>query len=150
MIYPRYDFFVYDGTTFIANKRQFESSMNFREGMKAKAVEVIQDFVSTGSFVNTERITKYVGDNLHHLRKMASILKAGYYKQPNYIQKMIAVSKEEGWELKVESGKVVVEDETIELLLKLLNNDRLRSLINGETFDAAAKAHVNGSKAVAA
>ena len=45
MIYPRYDFFVYDGTTFIANKRQFESSMNFREGMKTKAAEVIQDFV---------------------------------------------------------------------------------------------------------
>ena len=149
MIYPRYDFFVYDGTTFIANKRQFESSMNFREGMKAKAVEVIQDFVSTGSFVNTERITKYVGDNLHHLRKMASILKAGYYKQPNYIQKMIAVSKEEGWELKVEDGKVVVEDETIELLLKLLNNDRLRSPINNELFDSAAKALVGGKSAAA-
>lgn len=150
MIYPRYDFFVYDGTTFIANKRQFESSMNFREGMKAKAAEVIQDFVNTGNFENTERITKYVGENLHHLRKMASILKAGYYKQPEYIQKMIAISKEEGWALKVKDGKVVVEQETIELLLKLLNNDRLRSPINNETFDAAAKARVNGSKASAA
>ncbi len=150
MIYPRYDFFVYGGTTFIANKRQFESSMNFREGMKAKAAEVIQDFVNTGNFENTERITKYVGENLHHLRKMASILKAGYYKQPEYIQKMIAISKEEGWALKVKDGKVVVEEETIELLLKLLNNDRLRSPINNETFDAAAKARVNGGKASAA
>lgn len=147
MIYPRYDFFVYQGTTFIANKRQFESSMNFREGMKAKAIEVIQDFVDSGNFQNTERITKYIGENLHHLRKMASILKAGYYKQPDYIQKMIEVSKEEGWELKVENGKIVVEEETIELLLKLLNNDRLRSPINGEIFDAAAKAYVNGGKA---
>jgi hypothetical protein len=144
MIYPRYDFFVYDGTTFIANKRQFESSMNFREGMKNKAAEVIQDFVNSGSFEGTERITAFVGENLHHLRKMASILKAGYYKQPDYIQKMISVSKKEGWKLKVENGKVVVEEETIELLLKLLNNDRLRSLLNNETFDAAAKARVNG------
>ena len=40
-----------------------------------------------------------------------------------------------------------MEVETIELLLKLLNNDRLRSLINNETFDAAAKARVNGGKA---
>lgn len=150
MIYPRYDFFVYGGTTFIANKKQFESSMNFREGMKAKAAEVIQDFSNSGNFENTDRITKYVGENFHHLRKMASILKAGYYKQPEYIQKMISVSKEEGWELKVTNGKVVVEDETIDLLLKLLNNDRLRSPINDETFDAAAKARVNGSKASAA
>jgi len=147
MIYPRYDFFVYDGTTFIANKRLFESSMNFREGMKNKAAEVVSDFTSSGKFKNVERIAKYVGDNLHHLRKMASILKAGYYKQPDYIQKMIAVSKKEGWELKVEDGKVVVEEETIDLLLKLLNNDRLRSPINNETFDAAAKARVNGGKA---
>lgn len=150
MIYPRYDFFVYDGTTFIANKRQFESSMNFREGMKAKAAQVIQEFVESGKFENTERITQYVGDNLHHLRKMASILKAGYYKQTDYIQKMIAVSKNEGWKLSVKNGKVVVEDETIELLLKLLNNDRLRSPINNEVFDAAAKARVSGGKAAAA
>lgn len=150
MIYPRYDFFVYGGTTFIANKRQFESSMNFREGMKAKSAEVIQDFVNTGNFENTEQITKYVGENLHHLRKMASILKAGYYKQPEYIQKMIAISKEEGWALNVKDGKVVVEEETIELLLKLLNNDRLRSPINNEIFDAAAKARVSGGKASAA
>lgn len=150
MIYPRYDFFVYGGTTFIANKRQFESSMNFREGMKAKAAQVIQDFIDSGKFENTERITRYVGENLHHLRKMASILKAGYYKQTDYIQQLIVVSKSEGWELNVKNGKVVVEDETIELLLKLLNNDRLRSPINNEVFDAAAKARVNGSKAVAA
>lgn len=150
MIYPRYDFFVYDGTTFIANKRQFESSMNFREGMKAKAAQVIQEFVDSGKFENTERITKYVGENLHHLRKMASILKAGYYKQTDYIQKMIVVSNNEGWKLSVKNGKVVVEDETIELLLKLLNNDRLRSPINNEVFDAAAKARVSGGKAAAA
>lgn len=150
MIYPRYDFFVYDGTTFITNKRQFESSMNFREGMKAKAAQVIQDFVDSGKFENTERITKYVGENLHHLRKMASILKAGYYKQTDYIQKMIAVSKDEGWKLSVKNGSIVVEEETIELLLKLLNNDRLRSPINNEVFDAAAKAHVSGGKASAA
>ncbi len=36
----------------------------------------------------------------------------------------------------------MIEDETIELLLKLLNNDRLRSPINNEIFDAAAKAPV--------
>lgn len=149
LIDPRFDFFAHGGLIFIANKKEFEISMNFREGMKAKAAEVIQNFNQSGHFKNVELIQKYVGDNMHHLRKMASILKSGYYRQPDYIHRMIEVSREEGWELKVENGKIVVEEETIELLLKLLNNDRLRSLINGETFDAAAKAHVNGSKAAA-
>lgn len=143
LIDPRFDFFVHGGLIFIANKKEFEISMNFREGMKAKAVEVIQNFNASGHFKNVDLIQTYVGDNMHHLRKMASILKAGYYQQPHYIERMIEVSKEEGWELKVDGGQVVVEEETIELLLKLLNNDRLRSPINNEIFDAAAKARVN-------
>ena len=49
------------------------------------------------------------------------------------------VSREDGWELKIADGKIVVETETMELLLKMLNNDRLRSPINNELFDSAAK-----------
>ena len=142
LIDPHFDFFAYEGMIFIANKKEFEISMNFREGMKAKATEVIKNFTDSGHFKNVDLIQKFVGDNMHHLRKMASILKSGYYQQPDYIQRMIEVSKEEGWELKVENGQVVVEEDTIELLLKLLNNERLRSLINNETFDAAVKALV--------
>lgn len=147
LIDPRFDFFVRGGMIFIANKKEFEISMNFREGMKAKAAEVIQNFNESGHFKGIELIQKHVGDNMHLLRKMASILKAGYYQQPDYIQRMIEVSKNEGWELKVEDGQVVIEEETIDLLLKLLNNDRLRSPINNEVFDAAAKARVSGGKA---
>jgi hypothetical protein len=145
LIDPRFDFFVHGGMIFVANKKEFEVSMNFREGMKAKAAEVIRNFNESGYFKNIDLIKKHVGDNMHHLRKMASILKAGYYNRPDYIQRMIEVSKEEGWELKVEDGQVVVEEETIELLLKLLNNDRLRSLINNEIFDASAKAPVKSA-----
>lgn len=142
LIDPRFDFFMHGGMIFIANKREFEISMNFREGMKAKAAKVIQDLSASGHFKNVDLIRKHVGDNMHHLRKMASILKAGYYQQPGYIERMVQVSKDEKWEMKVENGKVVVEEETIELLLKLLNNDRLRSPINYEVFDAAAKERV--------
>ena len=143
VIYPNYDFFVYQSITFISSKRQFESSMNFREGMKAKSDQVLSDFQNLSVFKNIELIKEHVGENLHRLRKMASILKSGYYKQTDYIEKLIAVSKEENWELKVEEGKIVVEEETIDLLLKLLNNDRLRSPINNETFDASAKSRVD-------
>lgn len=144
LIDPRFDFFVYDGTVLIANKREFESSMNFRDGMKANAEEVLKEFSKLKFANNIEIIRRYVGDNLHHLRKLASIRKAGYYKQDDYVKKLIEISAEEGWELKVENGQIIVEEDTVDLLLKLLNNDRLRSPINNELFDAAAKALVNG------
>jgi Domain of unknown function (DUF4868) len=142
LIDPIYDFFVYNGTTFIANKKQFESSMNFREGMKANGEEVLNDFTALNIFDNVEIIRDFVGVNLHHLRKLSSIKKSGYYKQSDYIQKLIRVNKKEKWELKISNGKIIVEKETVELLLKLLNNDRLRSPINDELFDSAAKAPV--------
>lgn len=142
LIDPQYDFFVYEGITFIANKRQFESAMNFREGMKANGAEVLADFENLNIFDNVEIIKEFVGSNLHHLRKLSSIRKSGYYKQPDYMQKLIEVNNTEKWELQIVKNKIIVEKETVELLLKLLNNDRLRSPINHELFDSAAKAPV--------
>lgn len=144
LIDPRFDFFVYEGVVLIANKKGFESSMNFREGMKKNATDVLSEFKELEFADNVHLIEKFVGDNLHHLRKLASIRKSSYYKQPDYLTRLMQVSAEEGWELKIENGRIVVEEETVELLLKLLNNDRLRSPINNELFDSAAKAPVDG------
>jgi hypothetical protein len=148
LIDPRFDFFVFEGVTFITNKREFESSMNFREGMKAHGNELLDEFKVMDFLSDVVPIKEYVGDNLHHLRKLASIKKAGYYKQPDYLGRLMNVSKEEGWGLKIVEGKIVVEIETMELLLKLLNNDRLRSPINDELFDSAAKKSVGGKLGV--
>jgi hypothetical protein len=139
LIDSHFDFFVYAGITFIANKRAFEISMNFREGIKDHCDKLLEDLGSLSFFSDTTPIREYAGNNLHHLRKLASIQKAGYYKQQDYLAKLIRISGEEKWELKIVDGKIVVEPESIELLLKLLNNDRLRSPINQEVFDSAAK-----------
>lgn len=139
LIDPRFDFFVFEGLTFIANKRAFESAMNFREGMKTNRTELLNEFKTMGFLSDVVPIQEYVGDNLHHLRKLASIKKSGYYKQAHYVSRLMQVSQEEGWGLKITNGKIVVEVEIMELLLKLLNNDRLRSPINDELFDSAAK-----------
>jgi hypothetical protein len=142
LIDPRFDFFVYESVAFIANKREFESSMNFREGMKAHGTELLDEFNTMNFLSDVTPIQEYVGDNLHHLRKLASIKKAGYYTQPDYLDQLMQVNQDEGWGLKIVKGKIVVEIETMELLLKLLNNDRLRSPINEELFDSAVKKRV--------
>lgn len=139
LIDPQFDFFVFGGVTFIANKRHFESSMNFREGMKAHGDELLKDFEGMDFLTDIEPIRQYVGDNLHHLRKLASIKKAAYYRNDGYVQRLISTCQKEGWELKIANGKIVVEEETIDLLITLLNNDRLRSPINDELFDSAVK-----------
>lgn len=132
VIDPRFDFFVFDGTAFIGRKAAFETSMNFREGMKQKSAELLDAFKTLNFLSDVEPIRSYVGENLHHLRKIAAIKNAGYYNEPDYIAKLMKVVKIEKWDLKIRGGKIIVEDETIELLLKLLNNDRLRSPITDQ------------------
>lgn len=145
LIDPHFDFFIYEGIAFIANKREFESSMNFREGMRANSSKLLDEIDSFGFLSDIALIREHVGDNLHYLRKLASIRKSGYYKQSGYLKRLMEVSAEEGWELKIVDDKIVVEPAMIDLLLKLLNNDRLRSPINNELFDSAAK-HPVGNK----
>lgn len=113
--------------------------MNFREGMKQKGAELLDAFKELDLLSDVEPIRKYVGENLHHLRKLAAIKNAGYYSKPDYMAKLVKVVKAAKWDLKIEGGKIIVEEDTIELLLKLLNNDRLRSPINDEVFDSSAK-----------
>jgi hypothetical protein len=121
--------------------------MNFREGMKSNATEVLAELEKLDFLSDVQIIREYVGDNLNHLRKLSSIKKYKYYEKPDYLSKMMSVITEEGWELKTDNGKIIVEVDSVELLLKLLNNDRLRSPINNELFDSAAKALVSGKVA---
>lgn len=143
LIDPHFDFFVLGDLAFIANKRQFEIAMNFREGMKNQRDQLLAEFKSRNILKNVDELATMVGDNLNHLRKLASIKKAGYYKQPDYMARLLEVNRAEGWGLTVDGSQLVAEADKLQVLLVLLNNDRLRSPINAETFDAGAKTKVS-------
>lgn len=136
------DFFTYDGTAFIANKKEFESVLNFREGMERNRNVILAEFVDLKVFVDVEPIRRVVGENLHLLRKMSSIQKSGYYKKKTFLDELIKKNVEKGWNLKVENGVIVVDENSVDLVLKLLNNERVESQINHEVFDAIVKKKV--------
>ncbi len=136
------DFFAYDGTTFIANKREFESVLNFREGMERNRDAILTEFVTLKVVIDVEPIKLVVGENLHLLRKMSSIQKSGYYKDKKFLAELIKKNVEKGWNLKVEHGAIVVNESNVDLVLKLLNNERVESQINQEVFDAIVKKKV--------
>ncbi|MBT9540059.1 Kiwa anti-phage protein KwaB-like domain-containing protein [Thiobacillus sp.] len=136
------DFFAYDGTTFITNKKEFESALNFRAGMEKNRDAVLDEFLALKVFNDVEPIRKSVGANLHLLRKISSIQKSGYYKSPQYLVDLIKVNQEKNWGLVVQNGIIVVNEDNVDLVLTLLNNGRLESPINHEMFDAAVKKKV--------
>ena len=136
------DFFVYDGTTFITNKKEFESVMNFRSGMEKNRDAVLTEFAALKMFSDVEPIRKLVGANLHLLRKVSAIQKSGYYKDKTFVANLIKMNGVEEWGLSIENGVIIVDEANVDLVLTLLNNSRLKSPINQEVFDAAVKKKV--------
>ena len=136
------DFFSYEGTTFITNKKEFENALNFRAGMEKNRDAVLQEFVDLKIFNDVSLLKTKVGSNLHLLRRVSSIQKSAYYKNKEFLSNLIKVNTDKSWGLLVENGVIVINDETIELILTLLNNGRLESPINHEMFDTAVKKKV--------
>ena len=134
------DFFTYDGIIFIADKKNFETALNFREGMERNRDEIVKEFSSLGLFENADAVSDLVGNNLRHLRRLSQVKKAGYYKDPNFLANLRKVSEEDGWGIQYSpDGKLLVTEDDIETGLRVLNNDRLTSKINAENFDVDVK-----------
>lgn len=136
------DFFCDGNDLIILNKNNFESAMNFRQGMEAHRDETLQDFEQLGLFADVGPLREAIGGNINMLRKVAAVHHNGYYKNPNYMRRLAELNQQRGWGLDIEDGKIAVNAENATLILTLLNNDRLMSELTDETFDVNQKSIV--------
>lgn len=136
------DFFVYEGTAFITNKKEFESVLNFRQGMETNRDNLLDEFSQLEIFTDIEAIRKTVGSNIRLLRKVSAIQKSGYYKSQDFMRNLVITNEQRNWGLSLQNNQIVVTEENVELVLTLLNNSRLESPINHEVFDASVKKKV--------
>ena len=141
------DFFSFNGSIFIADKKVFETALNFRAGMEKNRDEIIEEFKELKLFVNVDEIATLVGSNLPRLRKLSKVKKSGYYKEQEFLKNLKLVNDEEKWGIKYsDDGKLVVNKDNIDDLLIILNNSRLKSPINQESFDVDSKHKLESSK----
>ena len=131
----RVDFFAFGDQLFILNKKNFEHGLNFRVGMERTRDRLIEDFQSRSLFTDVKPLTDRVASNLHYLRKLTSVEKSGYYKDPGFMTDLQRVSAAEKWGLEFVDGKLVMTAENIDLIITLLCNNRVQSMVNRERFD---------------
>lgn len=129
------DIIYFDEALFILSKRDFESGLNFRDGMIAKADELYQEIQELELFVNMEILTTKVGNNQRYLRKIATIKNLGYYRDNNYLRKLQEINEHRNWGITFQDGQIVITDETLDAVLTVLQNKRLHSELTDETFD---------------
>jgi hypothetical protein len=129
------DLIYFDEALFILSRKNFESGLNFRDGMIAKADELYQEVQEANLFVNMEILTNRVGNNQRYLRKMATIKNLGYYQDANYLLRLRAISEQRNWGIQFQDGQIVITEEHLDAILTLLQNKRLHSELTDETFD---------------
>jgi hypothetical protein len=129
------DLIYFDEALFILSRKNFESGLNFRDGMIAKADELYQEVQEANLFVNMEILTNRVGNNQRYLRKMATIKNLGYYQDANYLLRLRVISEQRNWGIQFQDGQIVITEEHLDAILTLLQNKRLHSELTDETFD---------------
>jgi hypothetical protein len=143
------DFIVWGPTLLILDKERFEFALNYRERMVRDRDVVIGDFKELGLFTEPDVFASVIADKLPLLRKVASVRKNGYYKDPQYIAAMKQQAAAHGWPIVFEGTQIVATADNVELWLRLVNNDRLQSPINNDIFDVSGKQLVASGAAVA-
>ncbi len=134
------DFFAYNGFVFIVDKKNFEAALNFRTGMENNRDQIAQEFISAGVLAGSADFVSIIGDNMRRLRKLAQVKKSGYYKSKDFMSRLKAINVKEKWGLSYAAdGTLVITDDNVDTVLRVLNNDRLRSPINQENFDVDVK-----------
>jgi hypothetical protein len=87
------DFLYYQNLLFVLSKKNFESGLNFREGMKAKAAVFYDSIGQLGLINNIDLLKNFVGDNQKYLRKLSVIQNLSNYKDAEYIKKIVKTAK---------------------------------------------------------
>ena len=138
-IQRKIDFFCFEDILFILDKKKFETGLNFREGMKSSRDAVLNDFETFGIINDVDKLREKIGENMKYLRKISMIKNNGYYKNKDFMARLIQANKMEKWGLTIVNNRIVLTEENFNDILKVLNNDRLKSPITEETFDVHVK-----------
>lgn len=140
-ITPYIDFIQFKDDIFIADIKQFEIAMNYHERLKEKKTEAITALCTSSAMVATSRdtLTKVIGNDKHLMRQLASVHEKGYYTNDIWLTKLKNAANAAGnWKIKFDdAGKILVEDnkEYVKELLTLLQNKRVKTVVDGIMFD---------------
>lgn len=132
-----FDFYAFDQTLFIANKRAFESSMEHRASYAQAFVDLRQNADFSALFTDMQPMIDHVGTNSIQLRRMARIEERSLFNRQGFLAAVQAVSARRGWGLNFDpvSNKLIPCDQTIKTILQVLLDHRLLSEVTDLIYD---------------
>ncbi|HGF7203326.1 Kiwa anti-phage protein KwaB-like domain-containing protein [Vibrio sp. S12_S33] len=140
-ITPYIDFIQYNSDVFIADLAQFETAMNYHERLKEKKVEAITALGDSNAmnYSESSKLTAIVGEDKRLMRQLASVYDKQHFNNDIWLQKLRDAASEAGnWQIQFDAnGKILVQEtkEYVKELLVLLQNKRVKTVVDGLMFD---------------
>lgn len=140
-ITPYIDFIQFNSDVYIANLKQFETAMNYHERLREKKTEAITALgdSSAMNYSESSKLTSVVGDDKRLMRQLASVYEKQYFTNDIWLSKLRTAATDAGnWQIKFDNnGKILVEEtkEYVKELLTLLQNKRVKTVVDGLMFD---------------
>jgi hypothetical protein len=135
-IQKNFDFFWINGKVLIAEKRNFESVMNYRAAHEGDFVELQAEAEFVNVFVDLGPVVEFVGINRLQLRRMSAIRSKAFYKDAAFMDNLRLRSADYGLNIQFDAtGKIISTPETCRDIMTALLDHRLRSGFSGNTYD---------------
>lgn len=135
-IEKNFDFYCVNETAFVAQKRAFESVMQYKTGFAQAFVQLRQNAQFSGLFTDLQPLIVYVGTNSIQLRRMATIEKKNIYSAQTFLPNLQQVNIRHGWGLNFDpvSNKIVPCPQTAKMILEVLLDHRLMSEVTNHVY----------------
>lgn len=132
-----FDFVAYGDDVFIRDKANYELGLNIREGLEAKRDVLVDALAEQGIITSVDDLKVAIGTNKILLRRLVAVEETRYYEDQQFIEEMKEIVDQHGWDLTVDGdGKFIIDENNIDLFLKLINDKRFISLIKKQMVDA--------------
>ena len=131
------DFVAYGYDVFIRDKANYELGLNIREGLEAKRDILADAFAQHGIVACVDELKVAIGTNKTLLRRLVAIEETRYFEDQDFIEDMKSKINEYQFELpENENGQFIIDENNVDLFLKLVNDKRFISLIKKQMVDA--------------
>lgn len=135
-IHKTFDFFCINGELLVADKRNFESILNYRAAHENDFAELQEEGEFTNVFANLAHLTDFVGINRLQLRRMSAIRMKSFYKNEVFMNNLRLYHADFGLSIVFDiEGKIVPTPDTCRDIMTALLDHRLRSGFSGNTYD---------------
>ncbi|AYY98404.1 DUF4868 domain-containing protein [Burkholderia multivorans] len=140
------DFIVIGNSAYIKSKRNFESMLAYREHY-ARAFDALKQSAEfMRIFSDIDFVSRYVGANAVHLRRMCVIQEKGYYRDAGFMDRLREWNANQHWGIQFDGeGRIVPSEESMRAILHCLLDQRLRSPLSDNTYDVPSAVPVSAA-----